>query len=201
MLNPDIMILLTALNFLSPDSKCQAFDHKANGYARGEGIASIILKPLDAALRDNDLIRGVIRGTAVNQDGRTPGITLPSMEAQVDLINSAYASAGLDMSETAYFEAHGTGTSAGDSLETGALATTFGKTRQKHNPLLVGTVKTNIGHVEGASGLAGLIKAIYVLEKGEIPGNLWFEKANPRIPMEEWKIKVGSNISQLFDSG
>jgi acyl transferase domain-containing protein len=206
MLNPDIMILLTALNFLSPDSKCQAFDYKANGYARGEGIASVILKPLDAALRDNDLIRGVIRGTAVNQDGKTPGITLPSMEAQVDLIKSAYASAGLDMSETAYFEAHGTGTSAGDSLETGALAKTFGKTRQTRNPLLVGTVKTNIGHCEGtnighcegSSGLAGLIKAIYVLEKGQIPGNLWFEKANPRIPMEEWKIKVGNTISQLL---
>src|SRR5271170_3966833 len=145
------MIPLTALNFLSPDSKCQAFDHKANGYARGEGIASIILKPLDAALRDNDLIRGIIRGTAVNQDGKTPGITLPSMEAQVDLIKSAYESAGLSMSETAYFEAHGTGTSAGDSLETGALATTFGRARQTQNPLLVGTVKTNIGHVEGAS--------------------------------------------------
>jgi acyl transferase domain-containing protein len=198
MLNPDIMILLTTLNFLSPDSKCQAFDHKANGYARGEGIASIILKPLDAALRDNDLIRGVIRGTAVNQNRKTPGITLPSMEAQVDLIRSAYASAGLSMSETAYFEAHGTGTSAGDSLETGALATTFGRARQTQNPLLVGTVKTNIGHVEGASGLAGLIKAIYVLEKGEIPGNLWFEKANPRILMDEWKIKVGSTISQFL---
>lgn len=192
------MILLTALNFLSPDSKCQAFDQKANGYARGEGIASVILKPLDAALRDNDLIRGVIRGTAVNQDGKTPGITLPSMEAQVDLINSAYASAGLCLNDTAYFEAHGTGTSAGDYLETGALGMTFGKARQAGNPLLVGTVKTNIGHVEGASGLAGLIKAIYILEKGEIPGNLWFEKVNPRIPMEDWKIKVGNKSYPPF---
>jgi acyl transferase domain-containing protein len=186
------MILLTSLNFLSPDSKCHSFDQKANGYARGEGIASVILKPLDAALRDNDLIRGVIRGTAVNQDGKTPGITLPSMDAQVDLINSAYMSAGLNMSETAYFEAHGTGTSAGDTSETGALAATFGKTRPKQNPLLVGSVKTNIGHTEGASGLAGFIKAIYALEKGKIPGNLWFENVNPKIPMEEWKIKVGN---------
>lgn len=191
------MILLTALNFLSPDSKCQAFDQKANGYARGEGIASVILKPLDAALRDNDLIRGVIRGTAVNQDGKTPGITFPSMEAQVDLIKSAYASAGLNMNETAYFEAHGTGTSAGDTSETGALATTFGRTRQAQNPLLVGSVKTNIGHTEGASGLAGFIKAIYVLEKGEIPGNLWLEKVNPRIPMDEWKIRVGNAFQEF----
>ena len=140
------------------------------------------------------MIRGVIRGTAVNQDGKTPGITLPSRDAQVDLIKTAYAFAGLSMDETAYFEAHGTGTAAGDSLETGALATTFGKTRTTEDPLLVGTVKTNIGHVEGASGLAGLIKAIYILEKGQIPPNLWLEKANPRIPMEEWKIKVSYDV-------
>jgi acyl transferase domain-containing protein len=189
-----MMIHLTALNFLSPGSKCHAFDHKANGYARGDGIASIVLKPLDDALRDNDVIRGVIRGTVVNQDGKTPGITNPSMQAQEDLINLAYESAGLDMSETSYFEAHGTGTQAGDPIETGALARTFGKTRTPENPLLVGTVKTNLGHLEGASGLAGLIKAVYVLEKGMTPPNLWFEKANPRIPIQQLKIKVRDYI-------
>lgn len=110
------MIILTALRFLSPDSKCHAFDNRANGYARGEGIAAIILKPLDAALRDNDVIRAVIRGTAVNQDGRTPGITLPSVQAQEELIKSAYEAAGLDMADTAYFEAHGTGVSVNSQL-------------------------------------------------------------------------------------
>lgn len=105
---------MTALHFLSPDSKCHAFDDRANGYARGEGIAAVILKPLDAALRENDVIRAVIRGTAVNQDGKTPGITLPSVQAQEELIKSAYGAAGLDMADTAYFEAHGTGVSVND---------------------------------------------------------------------------------------
>lgn len=106
---PDIMVSMTALHFLSPDSRCQSFDKKANGYSRGEGAACVILKPLHAALRDNDVIRAVIRGTAVNQDGKTPGITLPSMQAQEDLIRTAYSNAGLGLANTSYFEAHGTG--------------------------------------------------------------------------------------------
>ncbi|MCJ1384009.1 hypothetical protein MMC17_007124 [Xylographa soralifera] len=194
-LSPDIMITMCALHFLSPDGKSQSFDHKANGYSRGEGFASVILKPLDAALRDNDVIRAVIRGTALNQDGKTPGITLPSVQAQEQLIRTAYQNAGLDMSETGYFEAHGTGTPAGDPIETEALASTFGKTRTANNPLLVGSVKTNIGHLEGGSGLAGLIKSIYILEKGLIPPNLWFEEANPRILMDQWKLKVPTKLT------
>ncbi|MCJ1392471.1 hypothetical protein MMC18_005338 [Xylographa bjoerkii] len=162
--------------------------------AESAPIQSVILKPLDAALRDNDVIRAVIRGTALNQDGKTPGITLPSVKAQEQLIRTAYQNAGLDMSETAYFEAHGTGTPAGDPIETEALASTFGKTRDPDNPLLVGSVKTNIGHLEGGSGLAGLIKSIYILEKGLIPPNLWFEEANPRILMDQWKIKVPTKL-------
>lgn len=184
------MITMTALNFLSPDGKSQSFDHKANGYARGEGAASLILKPLEAALRDNDTIRAIIRGSAVNQDGKTPGITLPSMQAQSTLIENAYQSAALSTADTMYFEAHGTGTPAGDPIEMGALASVFGKTRTGQHPLYVGSIKSNIGHLEGASGLAGVIKAIYVIEKGIIPANLWFDKANPRIPMDEWKVKV-----------
>ncbi len=189
-MDPSLIINMTALNFLSPDSKCQSFDHKANGYARGEGAASLILKPLDAALRDNDTIRALIRGSAVNQDGKTPGITLPSMQAQSELIETAYRSAGLSPADTSYFEAHGTGTPAGDLLEMSALASVFGKTRTMQNPLNVGSIKSNIGHLEGASGLVGVIKAIYAIEKGIIPPNLWFDKANPRIPMEEWKVRV-----------
>ena len=108
----------------------------------------------------------------------------------MELIRTAYHSAGLDLADTAYFEAHGTGTAAGDSLEASALGQTFAKTRVDRDPLVVGSVKTNIGHLEGAAGLAGLIKGIYILEKGVIPPHLWFEKANPKIPMEEWRIKV-----------
>lgn len=107
---------MTALHFLSPDSKCHTFDDRANGYARGEGIAAVILKPLDAALRDGDVVRAVIRGTAVNQDGKTPGITLPSVQAQEELIRAAYQSAGLSMADTGYFEAHGTGVSTRSKL-------------------------------------------------------------------------------------
>lgn len=184
------MITMTALNFLSPDGKCQSFDHKANGYARGERAASLILKPLEAALRDNDTIRALVRGSALNQDGKTPGITLPSMQAQSALIETAYQSAGINLADTSYFEAHGTGTPAGGPIEMGALASVFAKTRTAQNPLYVGSIKSNIGHLEGASGLAGMIKAIFAIEKGIIPANLWFDRANPRIPMAEWKVMV-----------
>ncbi|OJD32113.1 polyketide synthase [Diplodia corticola] len=193
-LMPEMQIAMTSLHFLSPDSKSQSFDHKANGYARGEGAAVVVLKPLADAIRDGNTIRAVIRGTGVNQDGKTPGITLPSAKAQEDLIRATYAQAGLDMASTAYFEAHGTGTPAGDPLECSAIAATISAARPKDKPLLVGSVKTNIGHMEGASGLAGLIKAVYAIERGVIPPNLWYEKANPRIPLEKWGLKIPTKL-------
>ena len=191
-MSPDMTIGLDALHLLSPDSRCYAFDHRANGYARGEGLGVVILKPLDAALRHNDMIRAVVRGSGVNQDGKTRGLHLPSTEAQEELIRSTYRKAGLELADTAYCEAHGTGTAAGDPLEARALAATFGKARLQHTkpPLLVGSVKTNIGHLEGGAGVAGLIKAVLALENGMIPPNLGFEKANPRIPMDEWNLQV-----------
>lgn len=112
------------------------------------------------------------------------------MHAQSALIETAYQSAGINPADTSYFEAHGTGTPAGDPTEMGALASVFAKTRTAQNPLYVGSIKSNIGHLEGASGLAGMIKAIFAIEKGIIPANLWFDRANPRIPMEEWKVMV-----------
>lgn len=117
MFNPDIMATMSNLHFFSPDSRCFTFDDRANGYSRGEGIAALILKPLADAIRDNDTIRAVIRGTSCNQDGKTSGIMLPSRDAQAELIRTAYRDSGLDMSKTGYFEAHGTGTQAGDPLE------------------------------------------------------------------------------------
>ena len=196
------------MNFLSPDGICYAFDERANGYARGEGMASIIIKPLSAAIRDNDTIRAVVRGTGVNSDGRTPGITQPSYEAQVSLIRSVYDRFDLDMSQTRYFEAHGTGTQLGDSLEAKAIATAF--YQRGTSPLFVGTVKSNIGHLgmfkssfsvhmfwglplnirfclEGASGLAGLIKAMLVLENKLITPNIWLDRINPSIK-DEWGL-------------
>ncbi|KAI3400337.1 hypothetical protein diail_3354 [Diaporthe ilicicola] len=200
-LMPEMQLGMTALHFLSPDNHSQTFDHKANGYARGEGAAVVVLKPLHAAMRDGNVIRGVIRGTGVNQDGHTPGITLPSAQAQEDLIRSTYRSAGLDFSETTYFEAHGTGTAAGDPLEAAAIGATLGVSRPPEQPLIVGSIKTNVGHMEGVSGLGGLIKVIYALERAEIPPNLWFERANPRIHMKKWGIEVPTSLRPWVTDG
>ncbi|PNY25088.1 Polyketide synthase [Tolypocladium capitatum] len=189
-LTPNTIMPMTALNFLSPDGKCYTFDARANGYGRGEGIGIIVMKRLSDALRDNDTIRAVIRGTAVNQDGRTPGITLPSKEAQVANITSVYAAAGLDFNQTAYVECHGTGTQAGDWRELKAVSETLGSIRSTENPIVVGSIKPNIGHLEGAAGVAGMIKGILVLEHGKIPPNINFASGNPDIDFESWKIKA-----------
>ncbi|KAI0901837.1 putative polyketide synthase [Annulohypoxylon nitens] len=195
--NPDVMIAMSNVHFLGADAKCHTYDASANGYSRGEGIAAIYIKPLEDAIRDNDTIRAVIRGTACNQDGRTAGIMLPSREAQESLIRSAYKSAKCDPAAVGYFEAHGTGTPAGDPLEAGAIGSTLGQHRGlgDGNRLYVGSVKTNIGHLEGASGLAGIIKTVLALEKGLIPPNLYFEKGNEAIDFEGWHIRVPTELT------
>ena len=166
------------------------YDSRGSGYGRGEGAASLVLKPLDLAIRDGDNIRAIIRNSGSNQDGKTNGITFPSGEAQACLMRSVYQSAGLDPIDTAYVEAHGTGTAAGDPVEAEAIAKVFARRRELDNPLHVGSVKTNIGHLEAASGLAAIIKTIFALEEGLIPPNLHFEKPNKDIPLTEWKMKV-----------
>ena len=181
---------MTDLGFLSPDSRSYSFDHRANGYSRGEAFTMVLIKPLRSAIRDGNTIRAVIRATSANQDGRTPGLTQPSSKAQEQMIRDAYISGGLDLSETRYFEAHGTGTSVGDPIEADAIRAVFTARRTKDQPLYVGAVKTNIGHTEGASGLAGLIKTILVLEKAVIPPNALFERVNPRINPLDWNIHV-----------
>ena len=182
------MIALADLNFLSPDSRCYSFDHRANGYSRGEGFGVVIIKTLSEALRNGDTIRAVIRATSATQDGRTPGITQPNSRAQEDMIRETYHTAGLDMEETRYFEAHGTGTPLGDPLEANAIHAAFNRSREE--PMYIGAVKSNIGHLEGASGVAGLIKTILVLENAIIPPNIGFERVNPAIPLDKWGIKV-----------
>ncbi|KAF3058249.1 Lovastatin diketide synthase LovF [Daldinia childiae] len=174
--------------------KSHSFDHKADGYSRGEGAGFCILKPLHLAIRDNDVIRGVIRNSGINQDGNTPGITLPSEEAQETLIRKVYADAGLSLVDTTYVEAHGTGTAAGDPVEASALSATFGKARPPGEPLLIGSIKSNIGHLEGGSGLVQVIKGIMMLEKGEIVPTIWYEKPNPRIPMEDWNLAIPTEL-------
>lgn len=187
--DPETNSRLSEMGFLSPDGRCFSFDQRANGYARGEGVGTVLLKPLAAALKDGDTIRAVIRGTGVNQDGKTPGITLPSKAAQIELIQSVYAGAGLDVVDTNYIEAHGTGTAAGDPIEASALATAFSG-RKSETPLYIGSIKSNIGHLESASGIAGLIKAVLTLENGIIPGNHDLQKVNPKIQTKRWNIDV-----------
>ncbi|KAI0897641.1 ketoacyl-synt-domain-containing protein [Annulohypoxylon nitens] len=190
-LTPNTMMPMTALNFLSPDGKCYTFDARANGYGRGEGIGIVVLKRLTDAIRDNDSIRCVIRGSSVNQDGRTPGITLPSSEAQLRNIKSVYRRAGLSVDETAYVECHGTGTQAGDFREVKAISDAFCGDRTSDNPIYVGSIKTNIGHLEGCAGIAGLIKGVLAIEQGIIPKHLNFElPGNPAIKFDDWKVKV-----------
>ncbi|KAI1865108.1 hypothetical protein JX265_008155 [Neoarthrinium moseri] len=185
-LTPNTMMPMTALNFLSPDGKSYTFDARANGYGRGEGVGIVVLKRLSDAIRDNDNIRGVIRGSRVNQDGRTPG----NAEAQISNINSLYQRAGLGVDKTAFVECHGTGTQAGDWRELKAVSTSLCRQRSVDKPIYVGSVKPNIGHLEGCAGVAGLIKGVLSIEKGIIPKQINFESANPDIDFVACKVKV-----------
>ncbi|KAI0405747.1 hypothetical protein F4802DRAFT_561870 [Xylaria palmicola] len=190
MLGPGCSVLLSNGNFLSPESRCYSFDRRANGYARGEGIISIIIKRATDAIRDGDTIRAVIRSIGSNQDGRTPILTQPSADAQERLMRHVYHKAGLGFARTRYFEAHGTGTSVGDPVEAEAIGRVFGQYRSSTEPLYIGSVKGNIGHLEGSSGLAGVVKAMLVLEKGIIPPNAGFKTINPNIDTAFYNIKV-----------
>ncbi|KAI2485626.1 Mycocerosic acid synthase [Pyrenophora tritici-repentis] len=200
MFGPDMSILLGAAKILSADGKSKMWDANANGFARGEGFGVTILKPLDAALRDGDTVRAVVLATATNEDGRTPGISLPNSEAQAELIRGAYRMAGVDPAETSYVEAHGTGTQAGDPLEARAILKTVGSVENRKSDLYVGSVKTNIGHLEGAAGVAGVIKAALAVERGLIPQNLWFEKLNPDIHLPE-NVKVPTKLTPWPHNG
>ncbi|KAH8890390.1 hypothetical protein GQ53DRAFT_721621 [Thozetella sp. PMI_491] len=190
MLGPEGSLMLSNGNYLSPDSVCYSFDHRANGYARGEGIVAIIIKPVRDAVRDGDMIRAVIRATASNQDGRTPILTQPSADAQEKLIRRAYQKAGLDFGPTRFFEAHGTGTAVGDPAEMKAIGRVFRRYRSEKEPLYVGSLKSNIGHLEGSAGLASVVKAILILERGRIPPNALFERMNPNIDADFYHIEV-----------
>ncbi|KAL8846842.1 MAG: hypothetical protein Q9221_008100 [Calogaya cf. arnoldii] len=184
----DYTSLLSKMSFLSPDSRCYAFDERANGYARGEGIGVVILKRLSDAVRDRNTIRAVLRSSASNQDAHTPGITQPSTEAQENLIRETYRKAGLSMEHTRFVEAHGTGTKIGDTVEIDALGGAFRAYRTPEDPLYVGAVKSNLGHLEGASGIAGLIKSVLILENGIIPPNANFEHVNHRIDADHLRV-------------
>ena len=180
-IDPHFTNVLSNMQFLSPDSRSYSFDSRANGFARGEGIGVVLLQSLDKALLQNHNIRAVIRSSGSNQDGRTPTITQPNSEAQMQLIKNTYRKAGLSMNYTRFFEAHGTGTAVGDPAEAYAITRVFEDCRDRKTPLYIGALKSNIGHLEGASGIAALIKTVLVLEKGIIPPNPNFVALNPKI--------------------
>ena len=175
---------------LSPDGQCKTFDARANGYVRGEGCGIVVLKRLGDAEADGDRIWAVIRGSAVNQDGASPGITVPSGAAQEAVIAAALARAGIQSADVDYLEAHGTGTEVGDPIEVEAAANAYGKGRAADRPLLIGSVKTNIGHLESAAGAAGFIKAVLALKHRRIPKHLHFETPNPAMDWERLPLEV-----------
>ncbi len=187
-LKPELSVALSQAAMLSPRGRCRAFDAGADGYVRGEGAAMLVLEPLSRAIARRDRIYAVIRGGAVNQDGRTPGITVPSTQAQIGLIEQAIERAGVAPAELAYVEAHGTGTPVGDPREATAIGTAL-KDGRTH-PLRVGSVKTNIGHLEAAAGVAGLVKAALSLHRGQIPPSLHFETPHPEIPFADLRLEI-----------
>ncbi|KAH8169844.1 KR domain-containing protein [Sarocladium implicatum] len=195
LLNPEMFIAFSGQGFLSADGKCKSFDASGDGYGRGEGIAVVILKRADDAISAQDPLRSIIRGTGSNQDGHTKSLTLPRAEAQQALIEEVYGHAGLDFSQTGYVEAHGTGTQAGDKEETLALSRTISQGRSRENELIVGSVKANIGHLEAASGLAGVIKSTLALENGRIPPQISFKNPNPSIKFDEWHLKIPTALT------
>ncbi len=195
LLRPQSWVGMSRLAMLSPDAHCKAFDASANGFVRSEGAGLVMLKPLADAQRDDDRIYGVIRGTACNQDGHTTGITVPSEHAQADLVRAACHRAGIAPRDVGYVEAHGTGTLVGDPIECRALGTVLGQGRESDDRLWIGSVKTNIGHLESAAGIAGLIKATLAVYHRQIPANLHFHTPNPDIPFDELGLRVPRELT------
>ncbi|KAH0436371.1 polyketide synthase [Colletotrichum camelliae] len=175
----------------SPTGLCHTFDISADGYVKAEAVSSVIIKRLSDAIRDRDPIRAVILGSSTNSDGRTPGIASPSAEAQAAAIRAAYASAGItNFNDTTYLECHGTGTQAGDPTEVKGAASVFATSRSADKPLIIGSIKSNVGHAEPSAGISGLIKAVLATESGLIPGNPTFENPSPKIDFVGLKVKA-----------
>ncbi len=189
LLDPRMFMTFCRAHMLSPAGRIAAFDADADGFVRGEGAGLVLLKRLDDALRDGDRIYAVIKATAVNQDGLTDSITAPNPAAQRAMMRAAVAQAGIDAGDIAYVEAHGTGTALGDPIEAGAIGAVFGQAAREA-PVLIGSVKCNIGHLEPAAGVAGLIKTALALSHGEIPASINFDRPNPRIAFDALNIEV-----------
>ncbi|MFJ1767169.1 beta-ketoacyl synthase N-terminal-like domain-containing protein [Amycolatopsis sp. NPDC088138] len=190
LLSPGITANFHRAGVLAPDGHCKPFDAGADGIARGEGCGVVVLKPLKAARAAGDRVLAVIRGSAVNSDGRSNGMMAPNPDAQAALLRDAYAVAGVDPSSVDYVEAHGTGTLLGDPIEAGALGEVLGAGREPGRPLLVGSVKSNLGHLEGAAGIAGLIKVVLALVHRRLPPSLNYHEPNPHIDFDGLGLRV-----------
>ncbi|PNY25600.1 Polyketide synthase [Tolypocladium capitatum] len=201
---PEMYIIESKLSMLSPHGRSRMWDHNADGYGRGEGVAAVMLKTLSHAIRDGDPIECIIRETGVNQDGRTPGITMPSPRSQEALIRDTYCRAGLDLANKEdrpqFFEAHGTGTPVGDPLEAEAISNAFfgheNAAQSTHDVLYVGGIKTVIGHLEGAAGIASLLKTSLALQNGTIPPNMHLDQLNPKLAAFTANLRVPAKAIQ-----
>lgn len=200
-LRPEGTIGFSKASMLAPDGRCKTFDAAANGYVRAEGIGVLIVEPLSRAVSNRDAIYAVIRSTAVNQDGRTVGISVPSGQAQEAMLREALRQADIPSESIQYVEAHGTGTPVGDPIEATALGKVFGERREPGNYCLIGSIKSNIGHPEAASGAAGLIKAALCLKHAQIPPSLHFVTPNPEIPFEDLHLRVVSALENWPPTG
>ncbi|MFD9718900.1 acyltransferase domain-containing protein [Streptomyces sp. NPDC059076] len=190
LLSPETMVSLSRFGGLSPDGRCKAFDARADGFGRGEGCGVVVLKPLTRALADGDDIWCTIRGTAANNDGLSNGLTAPNPVAQEEVLRTAYHRARVAPDEVHFVETHGTGTALGDPIEAMALGAVLGAGRAEDRPLRIGSVKTNLGHLEAAAGIAGFIKTALTLKHRKVPRNLHFDTPNPHVPFDDLRLKV-----------
>src|SRR3990167_1162951 len=195
-LNPAISIVFAKARMLSADGKCKTFDAAADGYVRSEGCGVVMLKRLSDAIADGDNILALIKGTAINQDGKSQGFTAPNETAQEEVIRAALQQAQLEPAQVSYVEAHGTGTPLGDPIELGALNSVYCAGQNRRHPLLVGSAKTNIGHSEAAAGAAGLVKLVLSLQHRTIPPHIHYKTPNPYIPWSKMAIQVTDKLTQ-----
>ena len=193
-ISPHSAAVASSFEGLSPDGRCFTFDARANGYVRGEGGALVVLKPLSSAIAAGDRVYCTIRGSAVNNDGGGDGLTMPSQRAQEEVLRLAYRRAGVELGEVQYVELHGSATKLGDRTEAAALGAVLGADRPALGPLQVGSVKTNVGHLEAAGGVVGLIKTALAIDRRELPASLNFRSPNPDIPLDELRLSVQQRL-------
>ncbi len=200
-MHPYGFVTFSKASMLSRRGMCNVFDAAGDGYVRSEGAGVFFLKDYEQALADGDPVIAVVATSAVNSDGRKSGLTVPSMAAQAALLTQAYNEAGIDPGNIDYIEAHGTGTAVGDPIETHALGHALGRNRSRDNPLLIGSIKSNIGHLEAAAGVAGLVKALLCIENRVVPATIHLETPNPNIKFDEWNLRVARENTPLRAEG